>query len=233
MGFTSKPERAYILSEIKRTAAENGGLPLGRVRFQQATGIKPADWEGTHWVRWGDAVAEAGFERNALNEAYDEEWLLSRLASLVPRLGRFPQLRELKLASRSDPEFPGPDAFRRRLGTKSQLAARLLAFCESRTGLETVASICRTAAPNVNDEKIDGPAPTTTEAFGAVYLLRSGRFYKIGRSNAVGRRERELRSSCRNEPKSFTRSGRMIRPASRRIGTDGSPQSGRTANGFV
>lgn len=25
-----------------------------------------------------------------------------------------------------------------------------------------------------------------------MYLLRSGRFYKIGRSNAVGRREREL-----------------------------------------
>jgi hypothetical protein len=28
--------------------------------------------------------------------------------------------------------------------------------------------------------------------FGSVYLLKSGRYYKIGRSNAVGRREREL-----------------------------------------
>jgi hypothetical protein len=30
---------------------------------------------------------------------------------------------------------------------------------------------------------------------GFVYLIKSGRFYKIGRSNAVGRRERELRRS--------------------------------------
>jgi hypothetical protein len=29
-------------------------------------------------------------------------------------------------------------------------------------------------------------------SFGFVYLIKSGRFYKIGRSNAVGRREREL-----------------------------------------
>lgn len=30
------------------------------------------------------------------------------------------------------------------------------------------------------------------EEFGFVYLLKSGRHYKIGRSNAAGRREREL-----------------------------------------
>jgi len=30
------------------------------------------------------------------------------------------------------------------------------------------------------------------EIFGFVYLIRSGRYYKIGRSNAAGRREREL-----------------------------------------
>jgi len=30
------------------------------------------------------------------------------------------------------------------------------------------------------------------DVIGFVYLLRSGRYYKIGRSNAAGRREREL-----------------------------------------
>ncbi len=35
-------------------------------------------------------------------------------------------------------------------------------------------------------------AGSAVEAFGYVYLLKSGRFFKIGRSNAVGRREYEL-----------------------------------------
>jgi hypothetical protein len=30
------------------------------------------------------------------------------------------------------------------------------------------------------------------ETFGSVYFLKSGRYYKVGRTNAVGRREREL-----------------------------------------
>ena len=32
----------------------------------------------------------------------------------------------------------------------------------------------------------------TNETFGFVYLIRSGRYHKIGHSNAVGRREYEL-----------------------------------------
>src|SRR5260370_1235533 len=38
----------------------------------------------------------------------------------------------------------------------------------------------------------DSQRPPKNQQFGSVYLLRSGRFYKIGRSNAVGRREREI-----------------------------------------
>lgn len=34
--------------------------------------------------------------------------------------------------------------------------------------------------------------PAAPVAVGFVYLLKSGRFYKIGKTNAVGRREREL-----------------------------------------
>ena len=33
---------------------------------------------------------------------------------------------------------------------------------------------------------------TATAELGYVYLLKAGRFYKIGRTNALGRREREL-----------------------------------------
>ena len=62
-----KKER--ILSEIQRTAAENGGTPLGIARFREATGIRKEDWYGIHWAKWGDAQVEAGFERNQFGEA--------------------------------------------------------------------------------------------------------------------------------------------------------------------
>lgn len=35
--------KQHIISEIKRTAEENGGVPLGQARFQKETGIKFSD----------------------------------------------------------------------------------------------------------------------------------------------------------------------------------------------
>jgi hypothetical protein len=52
--------KRFILKEIRRTAEKNGGVPLGMTRFYQATGIKIADWRGKLWLRWSDAVKEAG-----------------------------------------------------------------------------------------------------------------------------------------------------------------------------
>src|SRR4051794_11339136 len=59
-------DKAHILAEIKRTAAANGGMPLGRQRFFAETGIKQSDWEGVHWARWSEALQEAGFAPNQL-----------------------------------------------------------------------------------------------------------------------------------------------------------------------
>lgn len=38
--------KEHIISEIKRTAEENGGVPLGKDRFLKETGIKFSDWYG-------------------------------------------------------------------------------------------------------------------------------------------------------------------------------------------
>lgn len=136
-------------------------------------------------------MAEAGFQQNELNQAYDERVLLGHLASLVSKLGHFPVRTELKMARRADPEFPSHNVFATRLGNTGQMAARLLEFCETNPDLQSVADLCRPRAAYPAAGAAE-PETDATATFGVVYLLRSGRYYKIGRTNAVGRREREL-----------------------------------------
>ncbi len=69
-------EKAHILAEICRTAAENGGQPLGIDRFEKETGIRQSDWRGRYWVNWNNAVAQAGFEPNTKTEAISPDFML-------------------------------------------------------------------------------------------------------------------------------------------------------------
>ena len=105
--------KEHILAEIRRTAATNGGKPLGQARFLSETGIRTADWHGKYWARWGDAVLEAGFSPNTLNKALESERMLEKLSAYVRELKHFPVHGELKLKSRSDPSFPSPNTFSR------------------------------------------------------------------------------------------------------------------------
>lgn len=182
--------KAHILDEIKRTADANGGQPLGRQRFYAETGIKETDWSGRYWVRWSEALRDAGYSPNHFQSAYDEQFLLDKLAAFIQELGHFPVVAELKLKRVQDPEFPSHGTFAR-LGGKTKLATRLVDFCQQHDGYEDVAAIC--APISLNSELIEARNATKgLEKFGSVYLLKSGRYYKIGRTNAVGRREREL-----------------------------------------
>jgi len=69
-------KRDFIIAEIKRTAAENGGAPSGRRRFEVETGIKESDWYGKHWATWGAALQEAGFRPNEKQEKLGDDVLL-------------------------------------------------------------------------------------------------------------------------------------------------------------
>lgn len=88
-------DKEYILAEIKRTAIVNGGSALGSKRFSTETGIRETEW-GRFWVRWGDALIEAGFKPNEFVTAYPDDVLLQRLADLTEELQHFPLTRELK-----------------------------------------------------------------------------------------------------------------------------------------
>jgi len=179
-------DRAYILAEICRTTAENGGSPLGRLRFLAETGIKEHHWN-QYWARWSEAVREAGFDAtNRFNEAIPDEALLEKLSAFVRELGRFPVERELKVKSRADSTFPSSKTFRK-FGNRLALTERLLAFAIAR-GYADVAAICPESVIPVRTK----PSRALIVEMGSVYLAKSGKYFKIGYSNAVGRREREL-----------------------------------------
>jgi hypothetical protein len=191
-----------ILNEIRRTAEANGGLPLGVARFNQETGIKESDWRGKIWVRWGDAIREAGFQPNQLRTAYDEEVLIEKLIGLARDLGHFPVAAEIKMKARSDDSFPWHGTFGR-FGSKRQFTERILEFCKGRAGYEDVAALCGPVAEqpakqrHSDDSANASPSDSTdSKKEGYVYLalLKFGREkrYKIGKAVLFERRKDQI-----------------------------------------
>ena len=64
-------DKAEILQAIRSIADENGAPP-GRELFENKTGVKMSDWYPHLWLRWGDALTEAGFEPNKFQTAMSE-----------------------------------------------------------------------------------------------------------------------------------------------------------------
>lgn len=183
-------KKEHILQEIKRTATANGGVPLGSRKFFEETGIKVADWKGKLWARWGDALREAGLEPNQLQTAYDENFLIEKLIGLMRELGKFPVVAEIRLKKVRDPSFPNDKTYSKRYKTKKELASKIRDYCQGRAGYEDVLDMCA-AVPEHADGR-EETADESKEDFGFVYLMKSGKFYKIGKSNAAGRREYEI-----------------------------------------
>jgi hypothetical protein len=183
-------DRETILNEIKRTAEGNGGIPLGTARFFAETGIRPSDWEGKYWARWGDAVIEAGYRPNALQGSYDDKWVIEKLVAVVRKLGRFPTVQDLKLEATREKDFPSENVFTRHFGKKVELVKSTIQYCTRKGGYDDVLSICNAALVEVQPES-RGTREGQPE-YGFVYLMKSGKYYKIGRTTAVGRREYEL-----------------------------------------
>lgn len=183
-------KKEHILDEIRRTATANGGKALGHREFGKATGITENDWSGRYWARWSDAVREAGYKPNSMSVAYTDDMLLGKLAQLARELGKLPVFAEIELARRRDATFPTEKTYRR-FGGKADLVRKLALYCGALPGLEDVVQLCKVVEAPDNPPTPDEDADEDID-FGFVYLIKSGRHYKIGRSNAAGRREREI-----------------------------------------
>lgn len=119
----------------------------------------------------------------------DDDAVLDALIAEIRRIGRFPTYAELKMRRRLDPEFPSHGTISAR-GKKAELAAQILDLLTLRGTMdEDILGVLSPILATAVVEPVTNPPP---QADGQVYLLKLGKHYKIGRSNAFGRREREL-----------------------------------------
>ena len=180
-----------ILVEIRRTASENGGRPLGRGRFAQVTGIKDDDW-GRYWARFGDAQREAGFEPNKLTVALHHDFLMEKLMGLIRELQKIPTDGEMRLQRHRDPEFPSHGVFDR-YGRKRELVRAVLVYSRGKPGHADVVQLCESALETSEADEQSPPVSPDDARYGFVYLAQGHRGeYKIGRTTLVDRRVTEL-----------------------------------------
>jgi Meiotically up-regulated gene 113 len=182
--------KEQVLEEIRRTAKENGGTPLGVARFERETGIKPYDWQ-KYWPRLGDAHSEAGFAPNQLQGAYPDEFLLEKVVGIIKKLGKFPTYIEINIEKNSDPTIPDKKTFYR-LGTQQQLATKIIEYCETKGGHKEVIELCLPVSEKLA-RKEESDSTNSAEKIGSVYLFKSGKYYKIGKTSDTVRRGNELR----------------------------------------
>ena len=183
-------DKKHIIDEIIRTSSENNGIPLGHRKFASETGIKESDWCGIYWAKWGDAVREAGFNPNQMRPAYNESFLIESVTSLIKEIKRFPTAADFRLKAHNTKGFPWERSLSR-LGKKPEIAQKILNYCKDKPEYQDVIEICQ-GVP-VSPEKEDKFDTEKDDLkFGYVYLMKSGQYYKIGKSDCVEKRNYEI-----------------------------------------
>lgn len=186
-------QRSEILAHIQRIA-KTDGTPPGRQRFEAVTGIKRHEWYGLFWARWSDALQEAGLSANALQGEFDKAQILEAYLRLLEALGRVPTEGDIRIAKRSDDSFPSHSTLANHLGLKRARLTAALDYASSRPNSAKAVAILQLAVDDLPPEaeapeEFDAVAPFAT---GFVYLIKSGKYYKIGKTKSIDRRQYEI-----------------------------------------
>jgi hypothetical protein len=179
--------RQGILGEIKRLASGAGGMPPGQKKFESETGIISSRWRGVYWARWGDALKEAGFEPNEWASKKDTAALLERFAELTIENGGIPTRSEIDLMRRNDSSVPSQKHIVGHFGGKAGLAKALLDLAVADERFSSLSDLVVIEA--------EAQSPLRSESAvvdGWVYLIKSGENFKIGRSDNLERRVKQI-----------------------------------------
>ncbi len=185
-------DKNHILCEIKRLAQANDGKTPGSGVFERATGIKKSDWYPHLWLRWSDAVIEAGFTPNKFIIAMSDEVLIQSYIGLMREIQKVPVAGEIQRKSKADKSFPSGSVFDR-LGGKEKLLKAVVDYCKEHQGHEDIITLCLEYKRTLKRGPEADQGTKSKVVTGYVYLMQSGRHYKIGRTNSIGGRESVLK----------------------------------------
>lgn len=190
----SRHSKESIISAYKALVAERNGVVVGEDIFIRETGIPRYSWHGRYWRSWSAFQAEAGFAPNSPTQKIDDDTVLLRFAELALERNEVPTEADVIFKRKQDPSFPGKLVFRR-WGGRDALLAAVAEYCESRERFAPVLDLLRGTASSHLGQRLD-----SFRVKGFVYLLRAGKYYKLGRTNAVGRRLRQLSIQLPQKP---------------------------------
>jgi len=177
-----------ILRLLRSIAADRGGDVSFRT-FLAASGLKEKQIVGAHWATWNDAKREAGLSTGVfVPPSLDEDVVLTATATLVAKLGKWPTESQLRLAKKHDQRVPSVKVFRR-LEQDREFMTKLRAYCE---GQAYSPGVVRLIDERARKTSSTAAVPTVPIA-GYVYMMRSGRRYKVGHTSSPTRRHREVR----------------------------------------
>jgi hypothetical protein len=185
----AKFSKEFIVSELHRLAAANGGKAPGRKAFFDDTGISE-NQINKYWTGYSSLVKEAGFEAKQFSiQKLPDENVLAGLAEIALKVGRMPTIAEMRKARQEGTLAFSPDVVER-FGAKADQEAALKAFCKDKT--EYSALVARLNSAVLEDKVEEAGVLDAADMSGFVYLMRSGKHYKIGKTNHVGRRHYDL-----------------------------------------
>ncbi|MBV9983458.1 GIY-YIG nuclease family protein [Bradyrhizobium sp.] len=177
--------RDQILAEIRKLAAANNGKAPGTRMFESQTGIGEAAWRGRYWARWGDALVEAGFAPNAWQGKHESELVFQKFVEVCRHCGRIPTVDEIKMYGRGREGFPHAKALYGHFGSKDGLIQNLREWVAGKGELADVAAMLGEVKEHDQEQ--------SKAVEGLVYLIKSGTHYKVGRSDELERRVKEIR----------------------------------------
>lgn len=176
-----------ILEKIKSLAIELERTP-GRAVFEKRTGIIRSEWYGKYWRSWNDAILEAGLSPNTKQGKLSPDVVLEKFAEVTKELNRVPAMVDLRMYAKNNTGFPTHSTFTRAFGGKSGLMNAFANWLnENPQHSDLIELLPKLAVSQI------GYQSAINE--GIVYLLKSGEFYKIGRSDDIERRVKQIATS--------------------------------------